>query len=100
MQCENDQLWAQVEKSRDLGKDVRDGDRDEYPIARNKGKESIVSKNDSLEDDELSSMRSLSTSPLPGRNAQSSTRAKSRRKHSHRPALNDAVSGASRQARE
>ena len=38
LQCENDQLRAQVEKSRELGRDVRDDDRAEQPIARNKGK--------------------------------------------------------------
>ena len=38
LQCENDQLQAQVEKIRYLEKDVRDDDRVEHPIARNKGK--------------------------------------------------------------
>ena len=60
LQHENDQLRAQVEESRDLGKDVRDDDRVEYPIARNKGKEPIISGNsDTSIDDELS------TSPPP-----------------------------------
>ena len=36
----------------------------------------------------------------PGRNSRGSTRAKSLRKHSHHPALSDAISGASRRARE
>ena len=39
-------------------------------------------------------------SPPLGRNARGSTRAKSRRKHSHRPALSDIVGGASRRVRE
>ena len=37
-QCENDQMRAQVEKSRHLEKDVLDDDRAKYSIARNKGK--------------------------------------------------------------
>ena len=55
---------------------------------------------DALENDEFSSRRSPSMSPLLRRNARGSTRAKSRRKHSHRPALSDVVSGASYRARE
>ena len=39
---ENDQLRAQFEKSRDLGKDVRDSSRAEQPIAHDKGKEPIA----------------------------------------------------------
>ena len=35
---ENDQLRFQVEKSLEIGKDVRDGDRAEHPIVLNKGK--------------------------------------------------------------
>ena len=55
LQCENDQLQTQVEKSRDLGKDVRDGDCLKHLIACNKGKEPIISDDgDALEDDELS----------------------------------------------
>ena len=66
LQRDNDQLRAQVEESCDLGKDVRDDDRVEYPIARNKGKEPIIfSNSDSSIDDELSSRRSRSTSPPP-----------------------------------
>ena len=41
LQKENDQLWVQIEKSRDLGKDVRDSGRVVHPIARNGGKEPI-----------------------------------------------------------
>ena len=39
-------------------------------------------------------------SPPPRRNARGSTRAKSRRKHSHRPTLSNAVSSASHQGME
>ena len=97
LHCENDQLRSQVEKSIELGKDVRDGDRVEHLIVCNKGKEPIISYDyDAPTDDELTSRRSPSTSPLLRRNAQGSTRDKSRRKHLHRPTLSDAVSGASR----
>ena len=80
---------------------MREGDRAEPPVVRNKGKEHVISgDNDALTDDELSSERSSSTSPSPGRYARGSIRAKLRRKHSHSLALSDAVSGASRRARE
>ena len=70
-------------------------------MVRNKGKEPIIfDDGDAPTDDELSFGRSPSTSPSPGRNVRGSTRAKSRRKHSHLPALSDAISGASRQVRE
>ena len=97
LQLENDQLRSHVEKNLELGKDVRDGDC----VVRNKGKEPIISDDDDAPaDDELSSRRSPSTNPPLGRNAQGSTRVKSRRKHSHRPTLSDAISGASNRARE
>ena len=38
LQCENDQLRAQIEKSHDLGKDVRDSNQTMHLIARNRGK--------------------------------------------------------------
>ena len=80
---------------------MRDGDCAEHPIVHNKGKEPIIfGDGDAPADDELSSGRSPSTSPPPGRNARGSTRAKSLRKHSHRPTLSDAISGASRRARK
>ena len=70
LQSENDQLLAQVEKSRELGRDVQDGDRVEHPITRNKGKEPLIPDDvDALVDDELSSGRSPSMSPSPRRNA-------------------------------
>ena len=88
LQCENDQLWFQVEKSLELGKDVRDGDRAEHPMVHNKGKEKIISDDaDAPVDDELSSGRSPSMSPSLSRNARGNTRDKSRRKHSHLPSL-------------
>ena len=65
LQRENDQLRSQVEKSLELGKDVRDGDPVEHIVVRNKGKESIVSDNEAPADDELSSRRSQSMSPPP-----------------------------------
>ena len=100
LQRKNDQLRAQVEKSRERGRDVQDGDRAEHPIARNKGKEPVIPYNvNAPANDELSLGRSPSMSPPLGRNAQGSTRAKSRRKHSHRPAFSDVVSGASGRAR-
>ena len=77
LQHENDQLQSQVEKSLELGKDVRDGDHAEHPVVCNKGKEPVVSDNEVLTDDELSFKRSPSMSPPPGRNARGSTRAKS-----------------------
>ena len=105
LQRENDQLRSQVENSLELGNDVRDGYRDKHPIVHNKEKEPIIScdgdgDGDAPVDDELSSGRSPSTSLPPGRNTRGSIRAKSQRKHSHYPTLSDAVSGASRRARE
>ena len=63
---ENDQLRAQIEKSRDLRKDVPDNDRVVHMISRNRGKEPIVPNDvDTSVDDELSSGNSspLSLSP-------------------------------------
>ena len=66
LQRENDQLRSQVEKSLKLGNDVREGDRVEHPIVRNKGKEPIISDDgDAPANDELSSRGSLSISPPP-----------------------------------
>ena len=42
LQQNNDQLQAQIEKSHDLGKDIRDSNRAALPTARNKGKERTV----------------------------------------------------------
>ena len=97
LQRKNYQLQAQVEKIHELGKDIRDSDHAQHRIAHNKGKEPITfGDGDAITKDELSSGRSPSTSPLLGRNDRGIIRAKSRKKHSHRLALSDAVSGASR----
>ena len=63
-------------------------------ISHNKGKEPIDDV-DTLADDELSSGSSPSLRLLPVKN----TRAKSRKRTSHRLTFSDAVSGASRRAR-
>ena len=64
LQHENDQLRAQVEKSLQLRRDMRDGDRVEHPVARNKGKKPMISDDgDSPAYDELSFGRSPSMSP-------------------------------------
>ena len=85
-----------MEKSHDLGKDVRDGDRVAYPITRNKGKEPVILDNvDTLADDELSSGSSPSLSLSPTKNVQESAKAKSHKRPSHHPAFSDAVSNAS-----
>ena len=82
LQRENDQLRSQVEKSFELRKDVREGDRVEPPIVRNKGKEPVIfGDRDAPKYDELSFGGSSSTSPPPGRNARGSTKTKSQRKH-------------------
>ena len=53
---ENDKLRAQIEKSRDLGKDVRDSNRDAQLIAHDNGKGPTAPYDvDTLVDDELSS---------------------------------------------
>ena len=100
LQWEDDQLQAQIEKSRDLRKDVRDSDRNALPPAHNKGKKPIV-----LDDvdipayDELSSGSFPSLSLSPVKDTQGSTKAKSRKRPSHHHAFSDAISGASRRAR-
>ena len=38
LQRKNDQLWAQIKKCHDLGKDTRESGRDAQPIARDKEK--------------------------------------------------------------
>ena len=89
-----------MEKSCNLGKDVRDGDRAVHPITRNKGKEPIIPNDvDTLANDELSSGNSPSLSLLLTKNARESAKAKSHKRPSHHPAFSDVVSGASRRAR-
>ena len=71
-----------------------------HPIARNKGKEPVISNNvNTLVNDELYSSSSPSLSLSPTKNARESTKAKSCKKPSHHLAFSDAISGASRRAR-
>ena len=101
MKRENDQLRAQIEKSRDLGKYVRDGGRAAHPITHNKGKEPIIPDDvDTPADDELSSGISPSLSLSPTKNAWESVKVKSCKRPSHHPAFSDVVSGASYMARK
>ena len=96
LQRENDQLRAQIGESRDLGKDVRERDRAVHQITHNKGKEPIVPDDvDTPTDDELSSSNSSLLSLSPTKN----TRAKLRKRPSHRPAFSNTLSGASCRAR-
>ena len=100
LQPKIDQLRAQIEKSRYLGKHVRDRDRVVHPISRNRGKKPVILDNvDTLTDDELSSGSSPSLSLSPAKNARESAKAISRKRPSHCPAFSDAVSGASSRAR-
>ena len=99
LRCKNYQLQAQIEKSRDLGKDVRDSGRDTQLITRNKGKGPVVPGDiDTLVDDELSSGSSPSLNLSLAKNTQESTRTRSRNRLSPHPAFSDAISGASRRA--
>ena len=94
LQGENDQLRAQIEKSRDLGKDVRDSGRAVHPIARNRGKEPIIPDDvDTPAYDELSLGSSPSLSLSPTKNARESIKAKSCKKPSHHLAFSDVISG-------
>ena len=79
---------------------MQDGDHAEHPVVHNKVKEPIVSENKAPTKDELSFGRSPSMSPLLGRTARGNARAKSQRKHLHRPILSDVVNGAYNRARE
>ena len=100
LQREHDQLRAKIEKSHDLGKEVRDSGRSVHLIALNRGKELIILDDvDIPVDDELSSRSSPSLSLSPVKNARDSAKAKSRKRPSHHPAFNDAISGASLRAR-
>ena len=97
---ENDQLLLQIEKSRDLGKDVRDAGQAVLPTARNKGKNpAILDDVNTPANDELSSSSSPSLSLSLIKNAREGTKAKSRKRPSHHLAFSDVVSGASRKAR-
>ena len=79
LQRENDRPQSQVEKSLELRKDVQGGDCAQHLVVLNKGKEPTFFNNEASADNELSSGRSPSMSPLPGRNAWGSMRAKSRK---------------------
>ena len=72
--CDNDQLRAEIEKSHNLGKDMRDSDFDAQPIARDKGKGPVAPDNvDTLMDDELSLGSFPSLNLLSAKNTQEST---------------------------
>ena len=90
-------LRAQIEKIRDLGKDVRDCDQAMLPTASNKGKEPVVSDDvDTPADDELSLGSSPYLSLSPTKNARERAKAKSRKRPSHHPTLSNIASGVSR----
>ena len=100
LQHENDQLRAQIEKSHDLGKDVRDSGRTLHPIPHNRGKEPIIPDDvDTPADNELFSSSSPSLSLSHAKNVRESTKARSHKRSSHHPAFNDVVSDTFRRAR-
>ena len=97
---DNDQLQAQIEKSRDPKKDSWESGRDAQLIACNKKKGPIpLDDKDTLVDDELSSGSSLSLNLSSTMNAWENTRTKSCKRPLPHPAFSDAVSGASRRSR-
>ena len=90
-----------MEKSYNLGKDVRDGNQATYLVTPNKWKETVIHNNvDTLTEDELSSGSSPSLSLSSTKNARESIKAKSRKKPSHHLAFSDAVSGTFRKERK
>ena len=100
LQWENDQLQAQIEKSHDLGKYVRDSGRVALPTAHNKGNEPIVHDDvDTPTNDELSSGNSPPLSLSQAKDARGSIKTKSRKRPSHYPTFSDVISGTSRKAR-
>ena len=93
-------MWAQIGKSRNLGKDARDSGRDAQPIARDKGKGLVVPEDiDTPTDDELSSGSSPSLNLSSEKNTRESTRTRSCKRPSLHPSFSDAISGASRKVR-
>ena len=77
---ENDQLRAQIEKNRDLGKDTRDRGHDAQLIARDKGKELVALENvETPVDDELSLGNFSSLNLSLAKNTRESTRTRSSR---------------------
>ena len=92
-------MQGQIKKSHNLGIDARDSVQVIHLITRNRGKELIIPDDvDTPVDDELSSSSSSSLSFSPTKNAQESTKVKSRKRPLHLPALSDAVSGITRKA--
>ena len=94
LQLENDRLWVQVEKRRDLDQgNTQDSGQAKQPVFHDKGKKAIAFDDMDLpEDDELSSSSSPNISP-PKRNKDIS-----HQKHSHRPAFSNFNNGTFRQA--
>ena len=93
-------MRVQIEKSRDLGKDVRDNGRNVHLNALNRGKEPIILDDvNAPADDELSFDNSPSLSLSLAKNARESIKAKSSKKPFHHPAFSDVISGASHRAR-
>ena len=77
---ENDQLRAQIEKNRDLGKDARDRGHDAQLIARDKGKGLVALDNvETPVDDELSLGNFPSLNLSLAKNTRESTRTRSSR---------------------
>ena len=100
LQGENDQLRAQIEKRRNLEKDVRDNGRAALPTSRNKGKEPAVPDDvDTSANNELSSSSSPSLSLSPTKNTREGAKAKSRKRPAHHSTFSNVVSGTSRRAR-
>ena len=94
-------MRAQIEKTRDLGKDAQDSGRAVHSIAHNRGKGPIIPDDvDTPADDEFSSGNSPSLSHSSVKNSRESTKAKSRKRPSHLPALSDVISGAFHRARK
>ena len=93
-------MGAHMEKSRDLGSDVRDSGQAAYLITHNKGKEPVIPADvDTPTDDELSSGSSPSLSLSPIKNARDSPKAKSRKRPLRHYAFNNVVSGVSSKVR-
>ena len=97
---EKDQLRVQINKIRDLGKDMRDIDRDAQAIPHDKGKGHVaLGEVDTPADDELSSSSSPSLNLSPIKNTRENIRTKSCKRPSPHPTFSGAISGASRRGR-
>ena len=89
LQPENYRLRAQVEKKHDLGeRDGQDSGQARHPTAPNKGKEPIVPN-----DVDTPTFDELPSGSLPNHSSAKSCRARSRKRHSYRPAFNNAKNG-------